>query len=308
MKQSLNCYSEFIPVSRKKEQFIMTFPCEDPDCPVMLFLHGGPGEADSVYAHTFSGEMSKHYTVIYWDQPGAGKTLTRNPGEFPTMNELLNDLFILVMYLKMKYHQSKIVLLGHGFGTILGSLYTLRHPGDVRCCISAGQMVSAVQREKDGFERLQQKIREAGNQEDLERLRQLGTYPAAEDVDSQMEKLPRVRKLQEKYGLEPGFGKRVLTILGSPVFAFSDIGAFLKGSRGNAPVWQFLLRHSMEQESRTYQVPVYYILGEKDPLAEAYFDTIEAPDKKLFRIPGDNRSMMADPAFGEALKEIAGKF
>src|SRR4051794_9712617 len=47
------------------------------DAPVMLFLHGGPGEAMSPFPDVFL-PYQKDFTVAVWDQRGAGKTFGRS--------------------------------------------------------------------------------------------------------------------------------------------------------------------------------------------------------------------------------------
>ena len=56
---------------------------------------------------------------------------------------------------------------------------------------------------------------------------------------------------------------------------------------------------SSRNESLDYQVPVYYLLGERDfqapyPIAQAYFETIRAPHKKLWMVENAGHFMMLD--------------
>lgn len=60
--------------------------------PVLLYLHGGPGSAESLIAYLFQEEWEKSFTVVHWDQRGAGKTLTKNPDGLPTIDLMLQDL------------------------------------------------------------------------------------------------------------------------------------------------------------------------------------------------------------------------
>src|SRR5471032_1007135 len=46
---------------------------EDVDNPILLFIHGGPGVAFIPMARVFQGPWEKHFTVVQWDQRGAGK-------------------------------------------------------------------------------------------------------------------------------------------------------------------------------------------------------------------------------------------
>jgi pimeloyl-ACP methyl ester carboxylesterase len=47
--------------------------------PVVLFLHGGPGNTLSPYAEAIYGPWARDFTLVQWDQPGAGRTFGRNP-------------------------------------------------------------------------------------------------------------------------------------------------------------------------------------------------------------------------------------
>jgi pimeloyl-ACP methyl ester carboxylesterase len=62
------------------------------DNPVMLFLYGGPGNAESLFAHAFQEKWEDIFTVVHWDQRGCGKTLTKNPDKYPTIDLMIKDL------------------------------------------------------------------------------------------------------------------------------------------------------------------------------------------------------------------------
>lgn len=60
------------------EQYLLHYPAKS-DAPVMLFLHGGPGSAESPLGYLFRKWWGDLFTVVHWDQRGSGKTLGRNP-------------------------------------------------------------------------------------------------------------------------------------------------------------------------------------------------------------------------------------
>src|SRR5689334_18582693 len=60
--------------------------------PALLYLHGGPGEAQSPFLGAFA-PWTREYTVINWDQRGAGKTFEKNGEGTPdvTLARLTED-------------------------------------------------------------------------------------------------------------------------------------------------------------------------------------------------------------------------
>jgi pimeloyl-ACP methyl ester carboxylesterase len=59
------------------EQWI-TIRGESRDNPVLLFLHGGPGDATNPWGYAGFRSWLKVFTVVQWDQRGAGRTLGKN--------------------------------------------------------------------------------------------------------------------------------------------------------------------------------------------------------------------------------------
>src|SRR6266540_6169595 len=50
----------------------------DRDNPVLLFLHGGPGDVTNPWSFALFAPWEEHFTVVQWDQRGAGRTLRKN--------------------------------------------------------------------------------------------------------------------------------------------------------------------------------------------------------------------------------------
>ena len=44
--------------------------------PPLILLHGGPGLSETRLFRHFNAPLEKSFTVVYWDQRGAGKSLT----------------------------------------------------------------------------------------------------------------------------------------------------------------------------------------------------------------------------------------
>lgn len=313
LRKQNDYFSEYIKINGI-EQYLLHYKTSA-DLPVLLFLHGGPGMAESIFAYAFQKELSSLFNIVHWDQRGAGKTLTKSKGnsDYPSVDELIDDLFAIVNYLKKKYSKDKIVILGHSWGSILGTLFVLKYPQEVLYYIGAGQVVDIVKNEKVGYEKVKELIIKAGNKKDLESLEKIGVYPEKNYEKPMIRKIQKIRILQGKYKIGMNFTPIVKTLLKSPIFTLSDISSLLKGMKNNKKLWDYLFSHSLYEESRDYKTPVYYILGNRDfqaprTIASRYFDLINAPNKKIFIIEDAGHFMMLDQPklFSNALAEIRG--
>lgn len=119
-----------------------------------------------------------------------------------------------------------------------------------------------------------------------------------------------VRKGKYKIGMD--FIPIIKTLFRSPIFKFSDISSLLKGMSNNKKIWDFMFSHNLYEESSEYEIPVFYILGDRDfqapnTIASSYFNTINAPNKKIFIIKNAGHFMMLDQPklFADALSEIS---
>ena len=70
-------------------------------------------------SHMYTRPWEEFFTVVHWDQRGAGKTYAANDPEKirPTMTveRMLADAEELTAYLRKRYAKDKIVLLGHSW-------------------------------------------------------------------------------------------------------------------------------------------------------------------------------------------------
>ncbi len=97
----------------------------DPEDPVVITLHGGPG---SDYRSILDlQQLSDEYFVVFFDQRGAGLSPRVSPEEI-TLASALADLDAIVEH----YGQGrKVNLVGHSWGAMLASAYLGQYPEKV---------------------------------------------------------------------------------------------------------------------------------------------------------------------------------
>lgn len=280
--------------------------------PLMLFLHGGPGFAESTISYIFQKQWEEIYTVVHWDQRGAGKTFTKNPNEPPTFDLLLEDLFLIIQYLKERYKKQKIILFGHSWGTILGSIFVKNFPDEIEYYIGTGQVINMFDNERVGYEKVKELALQANDKKSLRELKALGDYPGDSYGISFKNKSAKLRVIQGRYHLAvTGNFSLILAFMKSPTFKLSDITALMKMDKPNKELINYWCKFDLRSELEEYKTPIYYILGEDDwqtpyIISEEYFKTINAPRKKLYLIPDAGHMAMMDQPnlFFDILAEI----
>jgi pimeloyl-ACP methyl ester carboxylesterase len=114
------------------------------DAPVVLFLHGGPGEAMSPFLDIFV-PYERAFTWAIWDQRGAGKTYGRNGGDATAgmdPEHFISDTIEVATYLRRHFSKDKILLVGHSWGAALGLQVAKRRPDLFYAFVGTGQPVS----------------------------------------------------------------------------------------------------------------------------------------------------------------------
>ena len=121
---------------------------QDKDNSVLLYLHGGPGSPTSPYDYAFTRKWSDVYTVVTWDQRNCGKSYSPDQNDTAlTYDLMMSDGVEITKYLLDYLGKDKITLLGHSWGTYLGSNLALQYPEYYECYIGTGQLVDFYQNE-----------------------------------------------------------------------------------------------------------------------------------------------------------------
>ncbi|MCB8976611.1 MAG: alpha/beta fold hydrolase [Ardenticatenaceae bacterium] len=140
--------AELTAVSLGGQAQTIMIRAQSADLPVLLYLSGGPGQSDLPYSRVLLEDLTQDFVVVSWDQRGTGKSY---PALYPTasvtLEQAVADTIELTDYLRQRFAEEKIYLLGESWGTTLGVLAVQQRPDLYYAWIGSGQMVS--QRETD---------------------------------------------------------------------------------------------------------------------------------------------------------------
>ncbi len=284
---------------------------EDINNPVLLYLHGGPGSATSSIDYAFTRKWADVYTVVTWDQRNCGKSYDpAQNGIALTRAMLLTDGKELTEFLLNYLSKSKLTILGHSWGSIYGANLALEYPEYYDCFIGTGQLVDFMENEQ-AFKQEAAKWA-VGDAQSMALVQKLTPgeftteYAAARNA------------LMEKYGYSMMAGgsdyNLALTILFNPHYSIADWVNYFKVDMG---VYMDFLNsrefRAFSLKGRTrYQMPYYNINGDRDyqtnyMLAQAYFDEVTAPDKKLYLMENMTHGLLESRSedFSKIIHEIA---
>lgn len=268
------------------------------DNPVLLVIHGGPGSTLTGLSHIYQRPWEKYYTVVNWDQRCSGKTASVSGKTSPveiTIDMMVNDALEVTDYLRKLFNKDKIIILGHSWGTILGAHLAMKYPERYIAYISTGTVVNSRGQEKFLSEYFTKKFEETGETKKLEKVKALGQYWEDETIDQEKTLAMNRIVIEEGHssvkaaGVIGALKYEIIPMLKSPEYSLKDSLNIFGYKAYSHIIEKEMPDFNAEKLGCDYQIPVYYINGDKDlqtpyPLAEEYFKKTIAPDKEFFTL------------------------
>ena len=150
----------------------------DVEAPVLLFLEGGPG-GTALGSMRYAGQpLEEHFTVATWDQRGTGKSASAlEPLDTLTVAQAVADTIEVTEYLRDRFDEERIYLLGSSWGTTLGTLAVQARPDLFHAYIGSGQMVDQQETDKRMYAESVAYAQRVGDTGFAEQLRAIGPPP-----------------------------------------------------------------------------------------------------------------------------------
>jgi len=261
----------------------------DRDNPILLFVHGGPASPALPVSWAFQRPWEEYFTVVQWDQRGAGKTYRANDpqsvAETIRIDRFVEDIGEMIDFLLQRYDKRKVILVAHSWGTIISLPAALRNADRIHAYVGIGQVISVRENERLSYDYALETARRENNQEAIDELEALAPYPGT----LTRERIIQSRKWAQHYGGLSAYRTDSVYYFNapklSPAYDEADRAAI---DQGNVLTLGRILKEWMEVDYRAIAevpFPVVMFMGRHDyttpsePTAE-WIENVDAPSKQ----------------------------
>lgn len=243
--------------------------------PILLFLHGGPGNSVTKRAASFTSELQKHFLVVLWDQRNSGKTRELNTSPQADLGTFESDAAEMIQYLLTRFGQTKLFLFGHSWGGFLALRVAKQQPDRVMACLAVSPMIFQQESERLSLEWMLQRARETNDSRAL--------------ADLEKVKIPFENGDQlywHRYWLARFSGNRPPDRSFVQRWATDWLDVLNEASRVN-----------LLADSAHWPVPLFLFVGGRDfqthfSLAQKYVTHVKAGKKDLFWFPNSGHNLL----------------
>lgn len=281
------------------EQSIL-IQAENPENPVLLFVHGGPcmpvpgvvSRGQDYNVSITTKNLVKHFVLVFWDQRGAGKSYSSSipPGSIRA-DQFMQDCNELIDYLRERFAKEKIYLAGHSWGAVIGLTMASKYPEKLHAYVGISQIMNWLEVDRLSYRWMKGKVEKEGDKKTLKKMIALGE-PPYNDLKKWLDfRSVLLRKNSMIYKDEkvkhPGMMAGFKTFLNSPEYSLKDIYHTFRSSYDltyTQALIEDLAKIDFHQVNRL-EVPVVFFHGDKDfhvdggPVQQ-FVDRLEGPCKK----------------------------
>lgn len=255
--------------------------------PVLLFIHGGPGWPQTPQLRYFNSGLTKSFILVTWDQRGCGKSyLHDSTASNLTLDQIVADAHELTQFLKEKFKQQKIFLVGFSWGSAVGLTLAKKYPGDYLAYTGISQVINM----KQGMEVTQEWLAERAKEKNdtatlkiLKRLNQKDSSLCNNPLDCFMKQYELLAKYNGAV-----FNAKNNQEVEKAMIRYDDYKNYdwNKGFLYSARLLEKDLFSTDFSTVKQIDIPVYFIAGRHDwnvpaVLVEKFVNNLAAPHKEI---------------------------
>ena len=289
----------FITINGVKQgMFIMS---KDATHPVLLYLHGGT--PDYFLSKRYPTGLEDYFTVVWWEQRGAGLSYDPSvPLGTITVEQRIADTLAVTNYLRQRFGQDKIYLMGHSGGTFIAIQAAARAPKLYHAYIGVAQMTNQLESEKLAYDYMLQQFKAQGN---TAMVRELDAAPVTMTGGTPEDYLDLRDKAMHSLGIGTMHEmKSVITgiflrSLATPDYTVREKINMWRAKLGSGVSlgWDEVTSTDLRTKVPELHIPVYFFSGIYDytcsyALAKDYFEKLKAPLKSFYTFEHSAHSPM----------------
>ncbi len=260
--------------------------------PVLLILHGGPGCSAMGLVSHYNADLENNFLVVNWDQRGTCKSFYPSEKIKDSMNvgQFVRDTHEMINYLKNRFNQDKIFLLGYSWGSIIGTMVAEKYPEMLHAYIGISQVVNLKDSEKIAVDFIIENAKRYGNKKAIKEIESVSKIKPS-DGDLFLKRVEVDRKWVQEFGgamfNERGIDKLKNIVICSLYYSLKDLVNYKRGWELSVKhLWKDMLKINFLKQKNNIKIPVYFIHGKHDfqtplKLVEKYFKNLEAQRKEL---------------------------
>ncbi len=283
------------------------------DAPVLLYLEGGPGGTGIGRIRGAGTDLERSFVVATWDQRGAGKSYDAlEPTSTLTVEQVVEDTLAVTDYLRTRFGEEKIYLVGSSWGTVVGTLAVQRSPERFHAYVGTGQMVDPFETDRLMYAESISDALARGDEATAESLREQGPPPYENTLDYPPAIASDPKWLDFEHGSDYEPASEYPASLFVPEYTLIEQ---LRGMAAIAETYAVLYPQLAGTDFRTQvprlDVPVHLVEGRyeaagRERLARQWFDTLSAPTKRYVRFPHSGHTPPFDEPgrFADLMEEV----
>lgn len=263
--------------------------------PILLFLGGGPGIPEYLLEYLYPSKLADEFVVCYLEYRGT--SISYHPqldAGTLTTECYLSDVAAVTEYLRKRFSQEKIYLLGHSFGTFIGIQAAYEHPEFYHAYIAMAQIVNQPESEIIAYDYMLDHYRQVGN---LKMVRDFEKYPIASSDSVYKEYCKSSLRDNAMHALGVGTTHTMDSVITGIFLPSLRCKAYTPMERINiwrgkklvsaSPVGAESMRFNAYDKVPFLEIPIYFFGGSYDytccyDLQKEYFTMIEAPMKGFY--------------------------
>jgi pimeloyl-ACP methyl ester carboxylesterase len=270
--------------------------------PVLLYLHGGM--PDYFLTEKYPTGLEDLFTVVWWEQRGSGMSYSADiPRDSLNIDQMISDTLALTDYLRDRFHQDKIYLMGHSGGTLIGIQAAAQHPEKYYAYIGVAQMANQLRSEKLAYDYMLTEFKRTDNADMVKKLEATpvtmeGGVPQAY-VAMLRDQAMHMAGGGTMHNMNSVVTGIILPSFGSPQYTLAEkINMWTGKSRsGVAALFGAMTTTDLSQTLPELRLPVYFLEGKYDltckySVAKEYFDVLKAPVKGFYTFENSAHSPM----------------